>query len=208
MSVAGIISGLSFYGEQKLRLVHRLDRHTTGVLLIAKNIRTADELTKIFKTRNGIRKEYLLIVTGNISKKQGLIDFSLVKRYEGNSEKVYVDNIGGQSALTSYDVLAYSEKYDLSFVKAEILTGRTHQIRVHFREIGNSLLGDFKYGNRRLKRNTISTDKLQLHSYRTILDLFGKKHLFVANIPKHMKKILAIVFDNFGEILAGISEVL
>jgi 23S rRNA pseudouridine955/2504/2580 synthase len=206
VSVSSIISSLS-NEEQNLKLVHRLDRYTTGVLIIAKNIKTADELTKIFRSRRGIKKEYLLIVNGHIAREQGLIDFPLVKKYENNLEKVYVDHVSGQKALTKYSVLAYSEKYSLSFVKAEILTGRTHQIRVHFREIGNSLLGDFKYGNKHMKRSAINADKLQLHSYRTTVDIFGKRHIFVADIPGHMKKVLASAFFNYSEILSKITKV-
>jgi 23S rRNA pseudouridine1911/1915/1917 synthase len=164
--------------------------------MVAKNIRTADELAKIFRSRKGIRKEYLLIAIGHVSKKHGLIDFPLVKRYENNVEKVYVDSISGQKALTSYDVLAYSEEYDLSFVKAEILTGRTHQIRVHFREIGNSIVGDPKYSCRHKKQTIVGADKLQLHSYRTTVDIFGERHVFTADIPQHMEKALTIAFNS------------
>lgn len=133
---------------EKPKLVHRLDRYTTGVLLVAKNIETANELKRIFKEKRHIGKEYIAIVIGKIAKNSGIIDCPLTKKYEDGIEKVYVDRVNGKEAITSYEVLAYSSRYNLSLVRVRILTGRTHQIRVHFREIGNPLLGDFKYGKK------------------------------------------------------------
>ena len=171
--------------ETNLKLVHRLDRDTTGVLIIAKNIESANKLTKMFKTKTDITKEYLLIANGEIKKPNGTINLPLIKKYENNIEKVYVDKENGKEAITEYTLLFYSKKYNLSFVKAKILTGRTHQIRVHFKELGCPILGDFKYG-----KNNILSDKLQLHSYHTHLKLFGKEYDFTAPIPEHMKNIL------------------
>lgn len=171
--------------ETNLKLVHRLDRETTGVLIIAKNIESANKLTKMFKTKTDIVKEYLLITNGEVKKNKGTINLPLIKKYENKVEKVYVDKENGKEAITEYELLFYSKKYNLSLVKAKILTGRTHQIRVHFKELGCPILGDFKYG-----RDNILSDKLQLHSYHTYLKLFGKSYNFIAPIPKHMKDIL------------------
>lgn len=182
--------------ETNLKLVHRLDRDTTGVLLIAKNFETTNKLTKIFKNKDNIQKEYLLIVEGKISNPIGVINLPLIKKYENNIEKVYVDKINGKEAITKYEVLFYSPEFDISLVKAEILTGRTHQIRVHFKEIGHPLLGDFKYGKGKNSDKNYITDKLQLHSFRTTLTIFGKKHIFVADIPKHMKDVLTKINYN------------
>lgn len=170
--------------DTNLKLVHRLDRDTTGVLLIAKNFETANKLTKMFKNKEYIKKEYLLFVDGEIKSKNGVINYPLLKKYDNNVEKVYVDKANGKEAITKYEVLFYSKKYNVSFVRAEILTGRTHQIRVHFKEIGHSLIGDFKYG-----KNTEISSKLQLHSYRTSLRLFGKNYTFIADLPKHMTDV-------------------
>ena len=178
--------------ETNLKLVHRLDKDTTGILIIAKNIEATNKLMKMFKTKDDIIKEYLLVANGFVKNKTGIINLPLIKKYENNIEKVYVDKINGKEAITQYEVLNYSRKYNLSFVKARILTGRTHQIRVHFKEIGCPVLGDFKYG-----RNNDLSDKLQLHSYHTRLNLFAKDYNLVAEIPEHMKKIIEKVDSNF-----------
>ncbi|MDR1425713.1 MAG: RluA family pseudouridine synthase [Rickettsiales bacterium] len=197
ISIDKILKNICPSGKQ-LKLVHRLDRYTTGVLIVAKNVRTAEELIKIFRERKNVTKEYLLLARGFMARASGSIDYPLIKKYENNSEKVYVDRLGGQRALTNYARLAYSPDYDVSFVRAEIITGRTHQIRVHFREIGNPLLGDFKYGG--IDAGKI-TGKLQLHSHRTTLNLFQKKHTFIARIPKHMEKILNRAFADWDKII-------
>ena len=174
-----------------LKLVHRLDRDTTGILIIAKNIEATNKLMKMFKSKDDIIKEYLLVANGRVKNNEGVINLPLIKKYENNIEKVYVDKINGKEAITKYKVIDYSEKYNLTFVKARILTGRTHQIRVHFKEIGCPVLGDFKYG----KNNDLS-DKLQLHSYHTRLKLFGKNYDLLAEIPDHMKNIIKKINNN------------
>lgn len=188
ISVDDILKNLS-NNRQNLKLIHRLDQYTTGVLIIAKNIETANELKRIFKEKKEIKKEYLAIVIGKVKNKEGIIDYHLIKKYENNIEKVYVDKVNGKEAITKYKTLAYSDKQNLSLVRIEILTGRTHQIRVHFKEIGNPILGDFKYG-RKNQNNIYNNHNLQLHSYRTTLMFDSRKYIFKAKIPKHIKTVL------------------
>lgn len=180
--------------KEKYRLVHRLDQYTTGVLLIAKNIEYANELKSIFKTKRNIKKLYIAIVYGKIKNKLGVIDYPLLKKYENNIEKVYVDKILGKEAITKYKVQKYSKKYNISLVEAEILTGRTHQIRVHLKEIGNPIIGDYKYS--KLKNNKVRiSNKLQLHSFHTELSIFNKHYIFEAPIPEHMKLVIDKAFS-------------
>ncbi len=182
-----------------LKLVHRLDRDTTGVLLIAKNFETANKLTKMFKTKEDIKKEYLLVVSGKINSNEGTISLPLIKKYENNVEKVYVDKNNGKEAITKYKVLFYSTKYDVSVVQANILTGRTHQIRVHFKEIGHPILGDFKYSNGINTTNNLNTEgKLQLHSYKTTINIKHERREFVAPIPEQMKNIFKTMGFSFN----------
>jgi 23S rRNA pseudouridine955/2504/2580 synthase len=172
-----------------LKLVHRLDRDTTGVLIIAKNNRVAETLAKKFKERDGIKKTYLVVVHGKTKNSSGVINLPLLKKYENNVEKVYVDNVAGKEAITEYRTVAHNEDWDISLLRVNIFTGRTHQIRVHLKEIGNSVIGDFKYG--RIKDKKIS-DRMLLHSYRMEVELDGKKYEFTSPPPEEFGKFFKI----------------
>lgn len=175
--------------NSNLKLVHRLDKDTSGVLLIAKNIETANALTEMFKNKKHIVKEYLLFVYNNLKNKKGVINLPLLKKYNNNVEKVYVDRENGKEAITEYEVLSYSKQYNVSFVKARILTGRTHQIRVHFKELGCPVVGDFKYGGKQKNDNLNLQKKLFLHSWKTKLTLFGEDYEFLAPLPSYMEEL-------------------
>ncbi len=175
--------------DTNLKLVHRLDKDTSGVLIIAKNIETANTLTDIFKNRKNIKKEYLLFTSGKPTMDSGIIDLPLIKKYNNNIEKVYVDKINGKKAITKYKLISYFKKYNISLIKADILTGRTHQIRVHFKEIGCPVLGDFKYGNGN-NTNINLKKNLFLHSWKISLNLFGKDYEFIADLPDYIKNLM------------------
>ncbi len=124
---------------------HRLDRNTSGIVLFGKNLLALNELIRLFRERKDIEKKYTLLVCGRI-KRDGQIDFPLLK--DSKTHKVHVATIkaGGKEAHTVYHRLkAYNAGYSL--VEAELLTGRTHQLRVHFAAIGNPIVGDAKYGD-------------------------------------------------------------
>ena len=186
VSVADIISSMNKNENTALKLVHRIDKTTTGILIIAKNLESANELTKLFKNKNKIEKYYLALCIGKFNNKNGTINIPLTKK--NNSDIVFKDEKNGKEAITKYEVLKYSSEHNISLLKLQILTGRTHQIRVHLKEIGHPILGDFKYN--KFKNDFISSNRLQLHSYQTKLNLFGKKIDITANIPDKMLNII------------------
>ncbi len=186
VSVADIISSMNKNENTALKLVHRIDKTTTGILIIAKNLESANELTKLFKNKNKIEKYYLALCVGKFNNKNGTINIPLTKK--NNSDIVFKDEKNGKEAITKYEVLKYSSEHNISLLKLQILTGRTHQIRVHLKEIGHPILGDFKYN--KFKNDFISSNRLQLHSYQTKLNLFGKKIDITANIPDKMLNII------------------
>lgn len=182
---------LKFEKTEMPKLVHRIDKDTSGVLVIARDKKTADELGEYFKDKGErLEKIYLSLVVGKFTKESGEINFPLLKKVENGVEKVYRDERDGKEAVTLYKVLGYSEKYNVSLVEVKILTGRTHQIRVHMKEIGHSVLGDGKYGGKRAFVEGLS-DKLHLHSYRlNIKDFNGKNTNIKAELPEDFLKTL------------------
>ena len=123
------------------RAVNRLDRGTSGLVIIAKNPFSASNLGRAMKERR-IHKKYRAIVTGVPSPAQGIIDLPIARECEGSIKRVVRE--GGKRAVTEYRVI---ESYaDASLVEVTLHTGRTHQIRVHFAHIGHPLVGDFLYG--------------------------------------------------------------
>lgn len=123
-------------------IVHRLDKDTSGVLLVAKNQHTLERLSSAFKQRQ-VHKTYLAVVIGHLSASAGVIT-SPIGRHPVDRKKMTVLSQGGREALSRYQVLAEAEAVSLLHVFPE--TGRTHQLRVHLAAIGRPILGDKLYG--------------------------------------------------------------
>lgn len=127
-------------------VVHRLDRDTSGVLILAKNQRAEEALKEIFKKRR-IKKKYLVLVWGKVEPPVGEIRIPLGR---GSKDRLrVVPSSRGRESVTAYKVKNYYPKADVSLVEVDLLTGRTHQIRVHFNAIGHPVVGDKKYSNRK-----------------------------------------------------------
>ncbi|MDU4378605.1 MAG: RluA family pseudouridine synthase [Anaerococcus vaginalis] len=135
-------------GDDRPGIVHRLDKDTTGLMVIAKNNSSYKYLKNLFETRK-IDKEYLAICNGIFQKKSGTIQ-TFMDRDPNNRRKMAVTN-SGRDAISKYEVISENNGYSL--VKIKILTGRTHQIRVHMTYINHPLLGDPVYGNVKHKFN-------------------------------------------------------
>ncbi len=166
------ISVDDFLSGTELQLVHRLDKDTSGILLIAKNAKAAEFLTDGFKNKT-IKKTYLAMVRGIVKKPEGTINIPLRKKLLGKNEKVQPDFSEGKEAITDYKLLR--SFFDHSLLELKPLTGRTHQLRVHCKEIGHAIINDVKYGGKEVLRKDICK-RLCLHAYKIeIDDYFGKK---------------------------------
>jgi 23S rRNA pseudouridine955/2504/2580 synthase len=181
-SVLGILE--TRYRSQGVKplLVHRLDKDTSGLLLIAKNQQTADELIKIFQSRD-VDKGYLCLVVGRLAPNRGTIDFPLPGR-EGTLV----------NALTRYEVTKrFSET---TLVRVTIETGRLHQIRLHFARVGYPVVMDHQHGdfafNKRFRKQ-YGLKRQFLHAQRLKLHYAGKTHQWKAPVPDDLRKTLALL---------------
>lgn len=146
----------SIGGVERPGIVHRLDRETAGVMVIAKNDVAHRELTKQFQERK-TEKFYKVLVKGLVKKDYGVID-TPIGRHPYDRKKFSVRE-EGKEALTEYWVLKRYKRFEVTLLKVKIHTGRTHQIRVHFSSIGHPVLGDTTYG---FKRTSVPKELLEI----------------------------------------------
>jgi 23S rRNA pseudouridine955/2504/2580 synthase len=183
-SVDGMLDVLRFEAKERPKLVHRLDRDTSGVLVLARSAKVATKLMRIFSAKEA-EKFYWALVKGVPETLQGKIDMPLAKQEDGDIEKVQIDEQDGKRAITFYEVKERLSK-TLAWVELQPVTGRMHQLRVHMAAIGHPILGDGKYGGRDsfLDGMEISR-KLHLHARRIIIP--GMLDV-TAPMPKHMEE--------------------
>lgn len=164
-------------------IVHRLDKDTSGLMIIAKSDRAYVNLVDLFKNSK-INKEYLAIVEGEISE-EGFID-KPIGRDPRNRTKMAVVDENSKEAQTKYKVIENFKKHTL--LSVQILTGRTHQIRVHMNYINRPVLGDLVYG----RKNKFGIDKQMLHAYRLSFNhpVTGEFLSFEDEYPERFEKFL------------------
>jgi 23S rRNA pseudouridine955/2504/2580 synthase len=190
-SVDDMLGGLMFGAKERPKLAHRLDRDTSGVLVIARNAKAAARLAKMFAGKD-IEKTYMALVHGRPLQALGTIDYRLLKAAHGENsyERVAVDDEEGKYAKTEYRVC---ESLARCFALMELkpLTGRTHQLRVHMQAIGCPIVGDEKYGGDELQVADVGiAEGLHLHARNIVIPAFGgsKKINVTAPFPPHMKE--------------------
>lgn len=181
VSIDSLTEYLKFNKDSKPKLVHRLDKDTSGVLVLARKANIASSLTKMFKNKE-IEKKYLAIVVGIPEIDEGKIDLSINKHDSGSGKEKMVVDKDGQKAITYYRVIEKIGKR-LSVVELFPITGRTHQLRVHMAAIGTPILGDGKYGGKQSFIEGLSK-KMHLHSSEIKLPTYKKP--FVAPVSSNM----------------------
>ena len=175
------------------RLVHRLDKDTSGVLLIARTPGSAAAFSKRFAGRSA-KKVYWALVVGVPEQHVGEIDAPLAKQPGTGGEKMHVDTEGGQPAKTRYRVVERAGNR-AAWLELEPLTGRTHQLRVHCAAMGHPIVGDGKYGGKEAFLTGAVSRKMHLHARRLIIDSpDGSKLDVTAELPEHF----AASMDHLG----------
>lgn len=181
--IDGMLEGLCFDKDEAPRLVHRIDKDTSGILVLARDRKNAEVLTKAFKEKD-INKTYLAVVWGKPEKDEMIIDAPLLK----TGEKMSVAH-DGQRAISEMTVLdSLGEKFAL--VKLSPKTGRTHQLRAHMLYIGNPILGDDKYFEDGKRKVNDVANKLHLHAYKIDLSYIYKNLVVTAPIPDYFASTL------------------
>ncbi|HJQ58548.1 MAG TPA: RluA family pseudouridine synthase [Vineibacter sp.] len=191
--VDGLLDALRFGSAERPRLVHRLDKDTSGLLVLARSAASAARLAAAFRTRE-TEKEYWAVIVGVPKATRGTIELPLAKAAGGafGRESMVVDHAAGDRAVTDYDVVDQAGKRAALLVLRPV-TGRTHQLRVHCAALGTPILGDGKYGGDRafIEAPTIAR-QLHLHAARLALPHPGRGKLrLFAPPPPHFRATVA-----------------
>ena len=179
-----IFSNSEIFKDDKPYSVHRLDKETSGVFLIAKNRQTAQLLTTLFRLRK-VYKTYIAICHGEITiKEKGLIKNNLI-RYD-EAKKIV------EKAETYYEILDINN--NSTFIQLKPITGRKHQLRKQLFDLGHSIIGDKKYNSFKIQKNN---KNLMLHSYEIKFQMNKKKYTFRAIPPEYFRNMLKAKRLNF-----------
>ncbi|WGH25807.1 MAG: RluA family pseudouridine synthase [Candidatus Shikimatogenerans bostrichidophilus] len=202
------------YSKYRIGLLHRLDKDTSGLLIVAKNIKSFNILNEQFKKKKIIKK-YLALVWGIPKKKKDIIK-NYIGRNKKNRIKMTVlknDIKNGKYSITKYKILKVFNYFSL--IECNLKTGRTHQIRVHLKYIGNPIFNDKLYGGNKIKYNYINRlykkkytniikylfnvlPRQALHSYLLKFNhpITKKKITFISKLPKSFKKVIEYLKKN------------
>lgn len=192
ISIDDILDDLKFEYEERPKLVHRLDRHTSGLLLIARTKKIAQELMILFQTKK-IQKTYLALVLGKPEKEYGTLRMKIKKNMVGDIEKM-TESDDGKEAITDYKLIEYFPN-NTCLVEFMPITGKMHQIRIHAAEILKCpIVGDKKYGGHKSSEIALpEKNKLHLAATKVSIDtLNGKKYDIECQIPHHITHSLRL----------------
>jgi 23S rRNA pseudouridine1911/1915/1917 synthase len=173
--------------DQRPGIVHRLDRDTSGLLIVAKHPRAQAALIEQMQ-RHAIIKRYLALVEGNVSLDQGSID-APIGRDPRHRQQMAITATGSREARTHFRVLERFARHTLLLIQLE--TGRTHQIRVHLKAIGHPVVGDSTYGSGNVMRG-VQLQRQFLHAYQLQFThpLSGKELQLEAPLPEDLQRVL------------------
>ncbi len=192
-------------GELRPGIVHRIDKDTSGLLVVAKNNSSHSKLGKQF-SEHTIARKYLCLVWGVVRPLRGTIK-TLISRNKKNRQLMMVSDFNGKKAITNYKTIKVFNIKNIpriSLIECELETGRTHQIRVHMKYKGSSLLGDNQYGKKNIKFRKINEDFLNKLSFLNGQALHAKSLGFIhpsknkwvnfeSELPSDFKKLLDLL---------------
>lgn len=173
-------------------IVHRLDKDTSGLMVVAKNQKAFTSLKERFKNRQ-VEKKYFAVCWGEFKNQKGRIETyigrSISNPIRQSSSKIPEKVRSAKEAITEYEVLDRSS--EMALVLAKPKTGRMHQIRIHLHDIGHSIVGDVKYQTKKLKENNRRFERFFLHSCYLAFELeSGKKYEFESELPDEFRHLI------------------
>lgn len=184
-----LANGMAYYFKERgipfnFRAVNRLDRDTSGLVIVAKSRMAANQFSRVLKDRS-IKKEYIAILCGSLEEKQGRITTHIKRQEQSIITRCNCSEGEGDIAITDYEVIA--EGGGLSLVRAYPITGRTHQLRVHFSGLGCAILGDSLYGqaSREIGRHALHARSLEFQHPFSNEDM-----VICAEVPEDMARII------------------
>lgn len=175
--------------NQKIFLVHRLDKETSGVIVIAKNQKMQKMMEQLFRKREVV-KTYVALVKGSVQKSEGMIENRLIKKKETHGQSFYGSTMSSEGDLAITYWKCIKKGKNGSLLQCVPKTGRTHQIRVHLSEMGHPILGDTQYGPH--VTFPLGVNRVLLHSYKIafIHPITNQKVSITAPIPKEFAKFV------------------
>ena len=185
INIDSLLEYLKYDFKERPKLVHRIDKKTSGLLIIARTLRSAKFMGNIFKDRN-ITKKYLLLVKGNLKKSKGIINSPILI----NDKKI--------SSTTNFELLKATDRFSL--VIASPITGRKHQIRNHFNSIGHPIIGDSKFGD---------TDNKNFYLHSFYVNFYNDENKLIelfANPPDFFKDQIELMKISINSIKQSIQK--
>lgn len=186
-----LVNALMYYSENlssingiiRPGIVHRIDKDTSGLLIVAKDNQTHIKLSEMIANKK-VKRKYYALVHGNIKHDYGTIDAPISRNPKERKEMAIIDE--GKKAITHFKVICRYDNYTL--IECELETGRTHQIRIHMKYIGFPLVGDLVYG----QRKTMNTNGQMLHSKSLeFIHPITNKNIFIeTELPNYFKEVL------------------
>lgn len=170
-------------------IVHKLDRDTSGVLVIAKNQQTFDELRKFF-TDQQVEKTYIALVRGIVQKESFTIDAPLGRNKKDYKQSTAPETPRGSLREAVTDVRVLKRNADTTLVQLTPRTGRTHQLRAHMASIGHPILGDMAYGHKvqEMSKREKTKERIMLHAQSISFMWYGEKKVFESPLPEEFDK--------------------